>query len=73
MEAFQVRAAEIAIEKMQRRLMSHPNTRIMQRLALVLIIVTLSVLVYRFRHNEAHQDPCHRLHRCPSDRNTYIC
>ena len=21
----------------------------------------------------AHQDPCHRLHSCPSDRNTYIC
>jgi phosphatidylserine/phosphatidylglycerophosphate/cardiolipin synthase-like enzyme len=21
----------------------------------------------------AHQDPCHRLHSCPSDRNTYVC
>jgi PLD-like domain len=21
----------------------------------------------------AHQDPCHRLHRCPSDHHTYIC
>jgi hypothetical protein len=21
----------------------------------------------------AHQDPCHRLHRCPSDYNTYVC
>jgi len=21
----------------------------------------------------AHQDPCHRLHRCPSDHNTYVC
>lgn len=22
---------------------------------------------------QAHQDPCHRLHRCPSDHNTYVC
>jgi phosphatidylserine/phosphatidylglycerophosphate/cardiolipin synthase-like enzyme len=22
---------------------------------------------------DAHQDPCHRLHSCPSDRNTYVC
>jgi hypothetical protein len=21
----------------------------------------------------AHQDPCHRLHRCPSDTHTYVC
>jgi phosphatidylserine/phosphatidylglycerophosphate/cardiolipin synthase-like enzyme len=21
----------------------------------------------------AHQDPCHRLHSCPSDHNTYVC
>jgi hypothetical protein len=21
----------------------------------------------------AHQDACHRLHTCPSDRNSYIC
>jgi hypothetical protein len=21
----------------------------------------------------AHQDPCHRLHSCPSDRSTYVC
>jgi hypothetical protein len=20
-----------------------------------------------------HQDPCHRLHACPSDQNTYVC
>jgi phosphatidylserine/phosphatidylglycerophosphate/cardiolipin synthase-like enzyme len=23
--------------------------------------------------SRAHQDPCHRLHSCPSDRNTYVC
>jgi hypothetical protein len=23
--------------------------------------------------SEAHQDPCHRLHSCPSDHNTYVC
>jgi hypothetical protein len=22
---------------------------------------------------EAHQDPCHRLHSCPSDHRTYVC
>jgi hypothetical protein len=21
----------------------------------------------------AHQDPCHRLHSCPSDHKTYVC
>jgi hypothetical protein len=21
----------------------------------------------------AHQDPCHRLHRCPSHGHTYVC
>jgi hypothetical protein len=25
------------------------------------------------RHSEAHQDPCHRLHSCPSDHNAYVC
>jgi phosphatidylserine/phosphatidylglycerophosphate/cardiolipin synthase-like enzyme len=23
--------------------------------------------------SQAHQDPCHRLHSCPSDHNTYVC
>jgi phosphatidylserine/phosphatidylglycerophosphate/cardiolipin synthase-like enzyme len=23
--------------------------------------------------SHAHQDPCHRLHSCPSDHNTYVC
>jgi hypothetical protein len=22
---------------------------------------------------DAHQDPCHRRHRCPSDQSTYMC
>jgi phosphatidylserine/phosphatidylglycerophosphate/cardiolipin synthase-like enzyme len=52
---------------------SRTNTRIMPRIAIVLIMVTLTVLVDRIRHSEAHQDPCHRLHSCPSDHQTYIC
>jgi phosphatidylserine/phosphatidylglycerophosphate/cardiolipin synthase-like enzyme len=23
--------------------------------------------------SQAHQDPCHRLHSCPSDHHTYVC
>jgi hypothetical protein len=23
--------------------------------------------------SHAHQDPCHRLHSCPSDRGSYVC
>jgi hypothetical protein len=36
-------------------------------LLLVLLLTTL------FGLSEAHQDPCHRLHSCPSDHNTYVC
>jgi phosphatidylserine/phosphatidylglycerophosphate/cardiolipin synthase-like enzyme len=53
--------------------MSHTGSRIIQRSAIVLIIASLTLLVNGMRPNEAHQDPCHRLHSCPSDRNTYVC
>jgi phosphatidylserine/phosphatidylglycerophosphate/cardiolipin synthase-like enzyme len=36
-------------------------------LLLMLLVTTLLGL------SEAHQDPCHRLHSCPSDHNTYVC
>jgi phosphatidylserine/phosphatidylglycerophosphate/cardiolipin synthase-like enzyme len=52
---------------------SHRSTGIIPRLALVLIMVSLAVVVGRLRPSEAHQDPCHRLHSCPSDHNTYVC
>jgi phosphatidylserine/phosphatidylglycerophosphate/cardiolipin synthase-like enzyme len=47
--------------------MSHKCT------AIVLMLVTLFVLAATISHSHAHQDPCHRLHSCPSDRNTYVC
>jgi phosphatidylserine/phosphatidylglycerophosphate/cardiolipin synthase-like enzyme len=53
--------------------MSDTNRRIIQRLAIVLMMVTLTLLVDTIRHSEAHQDPCHRLHSCPSDHHTYVC
>ena len=46
---------------------------VIQRLTFVLIMVTLTLVADGIHHSEAHQDPCHRLHSCPSDRNTYIC
>ena len=53
--------------------MSHTNTRIVSRIALVLIMVTLTLVADGIPHSEAHQDPCHQLHSCPSDHNTYVC
>jgi phosphatidylserine/phosphatidylglycerophosphate/cardiolipin synthase-like enzyme len=52
---------------------SHRSTRFIPRLAMVLILVSLAVVAGRLRPSEAHQDPCHRLHSCPSDHNTYVC
>jgi hypothetical protein len=52
---------------------SDTGTRIIQRLAIVLTLITITLLAHSIRHSEAHQDPCHRLHRCPSDHNTYVC
>jgi phosphatidylserine/phosphatidylglycerophosphate/cardiolipin synthase-like enzyme len=52
---------------------SHRSTRIIPRLAIVLILISLAVVVSSLRHTEAHQDPCHRLHSCPSDHSTYVC
>ena len=37
-------------------------------MALVLILGCIGIL-----RVEAHQDPCHRLHSCPSDHHTYVC
>jgi hypothetical protein len=33
----------------------------------------LLVLCLWLSVSSAHQDPCHRLHSCPSDHNTYVC
>jgi phosphatidylserine/phosphatidylglycerophosphate/cardiolipin synthase-like enzyme len=52
---------------------SHTSARRMLRLAIVLMIASLTLVADAIRHSEAHQDTCHRLHSCPSDRNTYIC
>jgi hypothetical protein len=46
---------------------------VIQRFAIVLIMVPLTLIADGIRRSEAHQDPCHRRHSCPSDQNTYIC
>src|SRR4029450_5878710 len=38
------------------------------RLALVVLLVGVGSFSL-----DAHQDPCHRRHACPSDSNTYVC
>jgi hypothetical protein len=53
--------------------MSHTTARCMPRMAIVLMTVTLSVLADGVSHSDAHQDPCYRLHSCPSDHGTYVC
>jgi phosphatidylserine/phosphatidylglycerophosphate/cardiolipin synthase-like enzyme len=52
---------------------SHTSARRMPRLAIVLTIASLTLVADAIRHSEAHQDPCHRLHSCPSDHGTYLC
>jgi phosphatidylserine/phosphatidylglycerophosphate/cardiolipin synthase-like enzyme len=52
---------------------SHMSTRVIPRLAIVLILVSLAIVMGSPRDSEAHQDPCHRLHSCPSDHGTYVC
>jgi PLD-like domain len=74
MEALRGRAAELAIEKgAEGGLVSDTGSQIIQRLAIVLIMTSLIVLADGISHSGAHQDPCHRLHSCPSDRNSYVC
>jgi phosphatidylserine/phosphatidylglycerophosphate/cardiolipin synthase-like enzyme len=41
------------------------------RLSVLLVIVTLTWAWTAL--TAAHQDPCHRLHACPSDHKTYVC
>jgi phosphatidylserine/phosphatidylglycerophosphate/cardiolipin synthase-like enzyme len=38
-----------------------------------LMIMLLLILAGGVVVSVAHQDPCHRLHSCPSDRHTYVC
>jgi hypothetical protein len=52
---------------------SYASRRIMKRLLIVLIMVSLTLMADGSRHGEGHQDPCHRLHSCPSDHQTYVC
>src|SRR5262245_51949807 len=35
-----------------------------------LLLVLLTGMMVR---SHAHQDPCHRLHSCPADHNSYVC
>jgi phosphatidylserine/phosphatidylglycerophosphate/cardiolipin synthase-like enzyme len=53
--------------------MRSTGTRIVQRLAMVLMMGTLTLVAHGIRPSEGHQDPCHRLHSCPSDHHTYVC
>jgi phosphatidylserine/phosphatidylglycerophosphate/cardiolipin synthase-like enzyme len=53
--------------------MRFTSTRIVQRLAMVLMVGTLTLVAHGIRPSEGHQDPCHRLHSRPSDHHTYVC
>jgi PLD-like domain len=53
--------------------MSDTSTRIVQRVAMVLIMGMLTLAALSMGPSEGHQDPCHRLHSCPSDHNTSVC
>lgn len=53
--------------------MGRTSPRIIQRIAIVLILATVTFLACSICHSEAHQDPCHHLHRCPSDHGTDVC
>jgi hypothetical protein len=43
--------------------------RIGGRMIALILVVLAGVVVSA----HAHQDPCHRLHSCPSDHHTYVC
>jgi phosphatidylserine/phosphatidylglycerophosphate/cardiolipin synthase-like enzyme len=43
------------------------------RMEVGLIVLILVALAGVTLSAHAHQDSCHRLHRCPSDHNTYVC
>jgi PLD-like domain len=46
----------------------------MNRRAVIGIFTLSVVLSWSWTDSPwAHQDPCHRRHSCPSDRNTYVC
>jgi phosphatidylserine/phosphatidylglycerophosphate/cardiolipin synthase-like enzyme len=38
-----------------------------------LMMANLNLLTGGIGDSAAHQDPCHRLHSCPSDRGSYVC
>ncbi len=40
---------------------------------LMSLLLVSSVVALLSGQSVAHQDPCHRLHSCPADRNTYVC
>jgi phosphatidylserine/phosphatidylglycerophosphate/cardiolipin synthase-like enzyme len=44
-------------------------TALMRTMALLMCVL----VGYWVMGIEAHQDPCHRLHSCPSDHQTYVC
>src|SRR4029453_2915528 len=52
---------------------SHSNAKIVRCVAILLSLVSLFVLPDVISQSEAPQHPCHNLHPCPSDHNTYIC
>jgi hypothetical protein len=42
-------------------------------LAMTVLRAALLALCLWLSAASAHQDPCHRLHSCPSDHNTFVC
>src|SRR5262247_2334391 len=45
---------------------------VVQRIPLLFIRISLPLGGLGSGLSEAHQDPCHRLHSCPSDHNSYV-
>ncbi len=49
------------------------SPRMIQHATVVLIMIIVPLLGSGRGLSDAHQAPCHRLHSCPSDHNTYVC
>src|SRR5262249_53754458 len=57
----------------RRGLVRDTGNGFVQRMAIILVMVTLTLFAAGHRPGEVHQDPCHRRHACPSDHPTDIC
>jgi len=73
MEALQAQARLLERTGSRRGFVRDTGNGFVQRMAIILVMVTLTLFAAGHRPGEAHQDPCHRRHSCPSDHPMYIC